>query len=69
MGGPAVPAPMRASAIPRHLLETGPRNGALSTTIFVTFLGFCGDVGFDFVVKAALRVVALDLSFVIPGPP
>ena len=69
VGGPAVPAPMRASAIPRHLLETGPRNGAPSTASFATFLGFCGDVGIWFVVQAALLVVALDLSFVIPGPP
>ena len=55
--------------IPRHLLETGPRNGAPSTASFATFLGFCGDVGIWFVVQAALRVVALDLSSVIPGPP
>ena len=46
VGRPAVPAPCARVPIPRHLLETGPRNGAFSTTIFDTFWGFKTTWGF-----------------------
>ena len=54
VGGPAVPAPMRASAIPRHLLETGPRNGASSTAIFATCLFWATNPRFVLWLKPAL---------------